>query len=267
MNFLRRTSGMVSGPPLLAMRFLYVPTVRPIICYGCAICCLRGSGVLWPLSNTLMKQLISLEYQCLKHIAGAFAGISKEFLNKELHLQPLNIYLESRAESFRAQRLDPDLYTKVAQVAQLRAWKPLEGNIKDNDKRPYAVLDRQARILQTAAAQRLWAENSRKRDNAVRNDWMQPKVRAKFINACAREGAELRASENWRTYKKVKQTDRGKDEPALWDEWGKKVLGYYRNMPRAQTSILLQCRTGVGGLRAYLHRINVSSQIIDVGSN
>ena len=241
------------------MRQLYLTKVRPIITYGCASWFLRGPDVKWKLSNSLMRELESRQHQWLVQIAGAFKQIHRQYLLKELYIEPLEVHLERCATAFRARARGLN-----TQRHRLQYWRPLVGKVQSStpgslQQHLYFVLDRRARQLQDIARKRLTKGNGAvgKRDNAVRKDWEDQKDRAKAINTCAQEIAECRASEIWRVWRTERQADRRKDQPALWSAWGKKNLSLYKDLPRAQSNILLQCRTGVGGLGAHLFRCKV----------
>lgn len=244
------------------MRHLYLTKIRPIITYGCAIWFLRGPDVKWKLSDTLMRELESRQYQCLQHIAGAFKGISQQYLLKELHIEPLEVHLERCAMAFRARALasSPSTYTQ-----RLKDLRPVAGNLRPSTlsnlwQHPYHVLDRPARQLQVKARERLLEGNEKTPKNTVRQDWENPKHRARAINAYARDLAERIASERCRLWQTEQQADRRKDQPALWSERKMENLWRYKNLTRAQSTILLQCRTGVGGFRAHLFRCKVRFQ-------
>ncbi|CCF34437.1 hypothetical protein CH063_06429, partial [Colletotrichum higginsianum] len=46
--------------------------------------------------------------------------------------------------------------------------------------------------------------------------------------------------------------------PALQEGWGRQSLEYYKGLPRAQSTMLLHCRTGVIGLKSYLYSLNTA---------
>ena len=248
-----RISNSVWGFPLLHLRHLYIAIIRPIIAYGCAVWFLRGQGVYWGLSIALIKQLQSLQYQCLVRVAGAYKQISAQYLLKELHVQPIEIYLEGRAQAARARARSPDLDN---QTVSLRSFPSVVGNIRKVKVHPYDILDMQALNLQRKAKQRL-LEGNNYRTHAQRQDWGNSKHRAKAISACVREMGESSAFQLWKDWKVERQTKRANDQPTLWDDWGKKNLARYKDLPRAQSSILLVCRTGVGGLRTHLLKCKV----------
>lgn len=233
------------------MRQLYLTLVRPIITYGCATWFLRGPDVKWRLSDKLLSELESRQYQCLVQIAGAYKQIPRQYLLKELCIEPLEVHLERCAMAFRARAFGPNTPRD-----QLQNWSPSVGKLRSPkpellQQHPYYVLDLQARQIHDIAQKRLGDGNKK--------DWEKQKVRAKAINTCAREMAEWQASEIWRTWRTERQTDRRKDQPALWSAWGMENLNLYKGLRREQSTILLQCRTGVGGLRAHLFHCKVCS--------
>ena len=131
------------------MRQLYVTTIIPVIVYGCAIWFLRGPDVKWSLSNSLLSQLESLQYQCFVHIAGTFKQIPAEYLLKEIFIQPLEVLLERHSIAFaaraRPRARDPPL-------EELKLPPTLKFPERED---PYRVLDRQAQQLRNVAREPL----------------------------------------------------------------------------------------------------------------
>lgn len=259
MSRLRCISAPTWGFSLLKMRQLYLCKVRPIISYGCAVWFIRGQDVRWKFSKSLMLQLESKQYGCLVQVAGAFKGIPREYLLKELYVEPLEIFLERCALTHVARNLaaSPKTRSKILEDSA----SPQKSSHRTLQSHPYHVLERQSQQLRGRAKERLARRDAalRPRKNVPLKASQDPKDIAKAINACAREDAEIRAERFWRKWRTERQAHTSKDQPALWDIWGKETLRYYENLPRAQSSMLLQCRTGVGGLGTHLFRVKVSS--------
>lgn len=261
MGRLRSISRSIWGPELLRMRQLYLTKVRPIIAYGCGAWFLRGSEVKWSLSNLMMQRLEWLQYECLVHIAGAYKRIPGQYLLKELYIEPLEIYLDRCALAFVARNRAPGPDTLIQDLRQ--SMSPQRHKWALLHQHPYHVLDRNAQKLQEVAQKR-WTQREaafRPGKKAAPKISGKPTGLAKTINACAREAAEYSADEHWKAWRNERQSSKGHDQPVLWSTWGKENLSRYENMPRAQSSLLLQCRTGVGGLRTYLYRLKVRLSI------
>ena len=257
MGRLRYVSGLTWGLSLLEMRQLYLAKVRPIISYGCAVWFYRGLLRPRKFSNTLLQQLESKQYQCLVQVAGAFKQIACEYLLKELHIEPIEIYLERCALAHVARSLDPLAPTRSKILKDSKSPNSLQYECLL--RHPYHLVDKKAQRLRERAQEHLRQRNDI--GHRCKNGSLDPskdtRILERTINDCARQDAELRAEEFWRAWRTERQADRKKDQPALWDNWGKSNLRYYKNLPRAQCSILLQCRTGVGGLKTHLIRFKV----------
>ena len=229
------------GTSLKRMRQYYVTKILPMIAYGCGIWFLRDPHGKRQLSDSLMKSLESLQYQCLRRVAGAYKQTSAQQILKELHIYPLDIELERRAMAFRARIFDPKatISLEPCRTSSGRSRPRLRIHWEDH---PYHALDRQAEALYWSAKRRLEATNTalRKCNRPVRRSWMNAKDRSRAINACARGEAERHASERWEMYRVNQQDHKHKriSQPVLWDCWGKMNSQRYKNLSRARSSIL-----------------------------
>ena len=235
------------------LRHLYIAGIRPIIAYGCSIWFQRGVGARWNLSEALIKRLKDLERRFLIRVAGAYKQIATHYLHKELHIQPMPTYLESQALAARARARPHDLDNRTCALRPCPAEVRKIGNAPVH---PYDMLDKHALDIQRQTKQRLLEGNTHCKPHERKN-WENPKHRAKAINACARARGEDIASRSWKTWKVERQATGGRDQPVLWDNWGKQNLVRYKGLTRAQSSILVVCRTGFGGLRTHLFHCRV----------
>jgi len=245
MGAFRGISGAVWGANLYNMRQLYVTKVRPIISYACAAWFNRGAGVAvpWQLSRKLIDDLESLQYRCLVQVSGAMAKTSYNVLLKELDIESVEVFLHRVSIAQRAQSLDTPEYKELEALWLARLDKvPSSARVCEH---PYRVLFDDARDLAEEARRSLLPDESAWLDTARRN---------RAIKRCARQRATAAMSERWEAYRMVP----GKKEcPALVEPWGPRSLRFYRGLPRAQSTMLLRCRTGRIGLRNYLFFINV----------
>ena len=252
MYHLQRISGAVWGPPLLQMRQLYLAQIRPIVSYGCAVWYLRGQDVRWGFSSALLAELESRQYQCLVQIAGSFKQISRECLRKELHIEPLELLLERQSSAFRARALEWDF--QQVRPPQSQKARPV------SRQQPHVALERRAKQLLAMA----WEYFEERKGTAIdrwirapKTTWKSPKDRAKAINGWACIVSEVQCSQWWGGYRDERQFSRVNNQPVLWNDWGVGNLAYYRDLPRPQSTLLLQCRTGVGGFGTHLFRFKV----------
>ena len=83
------------------------------------------------------------------------------------------------------------------------------------------------------------------------------------IDICAQKHAEETMDDQWRQYQRRPTTYGSLSTgrlPVLEEAWGPQSLEYYRGLSRAQRTMLLHCRTGRIGLRAYLHAIHADPE-------
>lgn len=257
-----RFSTSTWGMEMYKLRRFYLSRVRPTIEYGCPIWFRRGENVRWQLSRALIDDLEIIQNQCLTQVAGAFKKTPREFLRKELYIQPLEYHLQQTASSQRARALG----------AEDMSLTMLPRNAFDYTLRAEAIklrLDAQESMYKMNKA--LLEQNT----SAKLRYWSDSKHRNRAINKEAGAKADAKAASDWHNWS-VKRIVRpsGDDRPALQEDWGKISLGYYRGLTRAESSILLQCRVAAIGLRAhsYLWKTNVCgliwvvcTRLIDLG--
>ncbi|KAF1992667.1 hypothetical protein P154DRAFT_452441 [Amniculicola lignicola CBS 123094] len=80
------------------MRQLYITKVRPVTSYRCGAWFINGlkpgGGLIrWSISKGLLKQLARLQNSCLTQIAGARTRTSSQILQKEPHIEPIDVFL------------------------------------------------------------------------------------------------------------------------------------------------------------------------------
>lgn len=262
MQYYSRLSRPTWGMSLFAMRRLYLTNVRPKLTYACATWFLRGPAR-WTLNDKLVGKLESAQYQCLMLVAGAFSQTARLYLRKELNIEPLEIHLERCASAARARALDPNIQEDPSPIREFPRANMPPSMLKKFLRHPYYVNDCQAKKVQRKAWEHLTEHNDavgQCNSTAPPKDWGNQKHRAKAINLSARLIAEKSASDEWRAWRTTRLMNRRKNAPALWDEeWSRKSLNLYRHLPRAESTILLQCRTGFMGLRSQLYRMKVST--------
>ena len=252
--YLKRISGSTWGVSLHGMRELYLTKVRPIISYGCAVWFIRGKGIgrSFEFGTKLIGELESLQYECLKEISGAYKRTSRRCLLKELWIPSIESYLRTTAMGFRARMLD----TEHAQVLHDNRFKELPGvqNLIPRSKleeHPYHILDVEAKKF-LEDAQRHWQQTPYANLN-----WDNPLTRKDAIKAYSRELREQVNSASWKRY----QHDcwlKGRQQLYLSEGWGRQTLDYHKGLSRAQSSMLIQCRTENIGLNSYLFRCSTA---------
>lgn len=257
MGYLLRMGGSTWGPPLCQMRHLYVTKIRPMIAYGCPVWFLYGKGVKWSISNPLLKELNSLQYQCLVQIAGAYSKTCGDYLHKELYIESIETFLTRTAMAFRAREME------IPESELLSGNQGLPGSSEtctSSTRRPsspyviahpYDVLDAEAENVLRAVRKQLQNRTS----NAAKI-WADPKERAKAITKYLRKVSNDINAKHW---DECREQRRGSwhERPILLERWGSHNLKYYEGLSRPQSTMLLQCRAGFNGFKKHLKLINV----------
>lgn len=251
MQYLQRISGSVWGPSLCKMRQLYVAKIRPIISYACASWFMHIDGVRlkFGITEALIEQLESLQYQCLLQISGAMKHTSRQVIEKELHVESIRVFLCRMGASQRARALsDPD-HDMVLQITTPPYWEspPLFVH-------PYRILENFSQGLKAETLSKL---RELKKESEVLEIWSNPTRQKKAINSHAVHKSQEWSARLWDTYRRKRAQERKPRTEAVDDGWGPSTLGYYKPLTRAQSTMLLHCRTGVIGLNHYLFSIGL----------
>ncbi|KAM5347429.1 hypothetical protein ACJ41O_010434 [Fusarium nematophilum] len=251
LRYLRRISGTIWGLNLQATRQYYLTKIRPTITYACAAWFMYSPNqkLNWAISCGALKRLDDLQYRCLKQVSGALGSCSARVLEKELHIDSMRVFLyrlmlAQRAKSLQALGQLP--YVQPVHVT------PTSSSLKAH---PCQILDKEAQGL----CDRAWKRLARYLDgnpDQLAAQWLNPKRRKRTIDKCAIEEAEKRSAEVWDDYRRdrARRHSAERHRPrALEEGWGLKTFKYYKGLSRAQSTMLLQCRTEFIGLNGFLH--------------
>ncbi|KAF4460146.1 Zinc knuckle [Fusarium albosuccineum] len=263
LRYLKRISNSVYGLSLKAARQIYVTKIRPTISYACQAWFIytwsKTGG--WRLSAENLQRLDKLQHTCLHAVSGSFRRCAKRVLEKELHIEPIHIFLYRTMMAQRAKLIKP------------KGHFPFVGDVDRPEPTlvaeapPYERIDVEASVV----CQRAWDRLS----HGIEDDrllpiaqWLDTKARNRAINRAAREQALEQCRAEWQKYLDERANrrltrpqdypfEKNKDPPAaLVGGWGPGSLRYYRGLTRAQSSMLIQCRTEFIGLNAFLHKVN-----------
>ncbi|KAF4977138.1 hypothetical protein FDECE_18391 [Fusarium decemcellulare] len=249
MRYLRRIAGATWGPSLVRMRQLYAMKIRPIITYACGAWFVFSHQVqfIWSLSKQQIHQLERLQHRCLRWVAaaGAFGNTCGKVLEKELHIESLEVLLDRLAMTQRATVLESPEHMLLVFIR----GRPRPG--RDARTHPYHELDAFASVLRAAALMHLVSVNG---EEDSRKRWANPIGRDAVIRAYAKQEATVRSAERWDQYRDERVQKGKRQIPAVVENWGKKSLGYYSTLTRAECTMLLQCRTEFIGFNSHLFR-------------
>lgn len=257
--YLSLISGSTWGPDLHTMRKLYLTKIRPVFTYACGAWFIRRrhgeSKLRWPFCQELVNKLEALQSFCLHKISGAFIRTGGQILEKELNIQDIGTLLHSQASVQRAKAI----------FAADNRWRNRTRVLKNEHKNPSIVLFNDARSLTDCAFARLLASTNDDDAQQANERVMDEKKRTKLIKNYAHHLATGDCKKGWMDYVQKRRAERAlnaknnsrlKLPAALTEGWGRKSLGFYRDLSRAQSTMLLHCRTEVIGLNAHLNKIS-----------
>ncbi|KAG5787022.1 hypothetical protein H9Q69_013907 [Fusarium xylarioides] len=263
MGYLSFISGPHWGPNLKTMRLFFISKIRPVFTYACGAWFIRRERdedrISYQINNKQMKRLEDAQAFCLRKISGAFYRTAPQILEKEMFIENIWTVLHSQATLQRAK-----LFLSLP-----ASWKSDKtfNFLKSGVRNPYDDLNLDA----WACTINLHEAINFQEDPSSREEGLEalddPKTRnvklKKFIKVRATRSCMVR----WEKYVRQRRLDRALTSrgdnsaqlpAALLEPWGKKSLRYYgENMSRAQTTILLHCRTEFIGLKSHLSKIGI----------
>ncbi|CAH0002271.1 unnamed protein product [Clonostachys byssicola] len=270
-GYMKRISGPTWGKTLWQMRQLYLTSIRPIISYGCgAWFSPPGENrIKWRLTKHRMAQLETLQYRCLLAVSGAMNGTSRETLLTELGIPSLEVYLGQQAKMYRTRMLDTPEYKELERI---RMRFPL-GKVKAAyNRHPFHLLFCEANALRGLAEEneltKLKAEFIKSQAKSTRSK-AKPEVFSpsqkqlrQAIKRFISKNADARSRTEWKAYIDAHKNglrtymDGWVDHPGFQlvnPKWHHNNFKLYKDLRRAESTMLLHCRTGCIQLRHYLH--------------
>ena len=267
----RLLSKSTAGASFENMRKLYLVSIQSVIAYACPVWFVpkdkEGSNYFIP--KYLINRLEVLQRNCLRQVAGCYRSTESALLYNELYIQPIKTYLHWRVLSFQAQILD------TRHWYALRKWRetpvrPPTHKLYNESKRsllsklearhPYQILDNLAAQFKQSTLATLrkeiqmwrWEENEAYRKKKI----------TKYTTGSAKYEAQIL----WDTHRwKVLKENRKKywATPAYQEDGLGNAVEHYKGLSRAESSILIQCRTGAIGLNKHMHKIKASCPSLD----
>lgn len=254
LKYLQRISGSIWGIDLKAARQIYLAKIRPTISYASVAWFVFSPNqrLNWALRSEYIKRLQRLQYDCLKKVSGALGNCSARVLEKELNIESIHVFLYRLMLSHRAKSLE--VLGRPPYVSPVHV-SPKSPTLAAH---PCQLLDREAHDLCMRAWQQL-ARNLGGDAQKLAAKWLDPKTRKEAINKCAKQDAARRSAEIWDNYRR-KRAAKHADSAfprALVEDWDPKSFQYYQGLTRAQSTMMLHCRTEFIGLNDFLHRKKV----------
>ncbi|KAF5598246.1 hypothetical protein FPCIR_3268 [Fusarium pseudocircinatum] len=263
MGYLSFISGPHWGPNLKTMRLFFIHKIRPVFTYACGAWFIRRGRdedkISYQINNKQMKRLEDAYTFCLRKVSGAFYRTSPEVLEKEMFVENIWTVLHSQATLQRAKVLFPPR----------PLWRSDKSFnfLKSGVRNPYDDLNLDALACIINLFESINFDEDAKRRQEGLNSLADPKA----YNARLRKFIKVRATREcivrWEEYILKRRLDRAMTSrgnnsaqlpAALTERRGKKSLRYYdESMSRAQTTVLLHCRTEFIGLKAHLSKISI----------
>ncbi|RYC89278.1 hypothetical protein BFJ63_vAg7880 [Fusarium oxysporum f. sp. narcissi] len=102
-----RISGANWGMTLEKTRQYYICKIRPVISYACAawFVWVKKGGLHCSLPDGQIARLQKLQYKCIMLLSGAIRGTARVVLEKECHIDSIEVFLYRMSISFRAKSL------------------------------------------------------------------------------------------------------------------------------------------------------------------
>jgi hypothetical protein len=227
---LQRISASTWGATFVRARQIYTAVVRPAVSYGVSV----WRNPLETRAGKLMPILRSIQNSCLRTVAGAYRATPIRSLEVETYIPPVDIYLDSRVAAFQ-RRLENSRSYDIIQ----RACSNIRARLKSRVARRTKT---QGQLRKQWTEQRAVDQGDRTEDKQILYEWTQ----------------RWEIEQNRVNQKRVGR--RGKGE-TYWDlirpPPGRTILKLHQNLRKAESSALVQFRTGRTGLASFLYWIGV----------
>lgn len=274
---LKRAITSVSGPTVEKLRRMFLSS-RAIISHACAVWWVVRQGkskCRWSISQKLIDKLETEHSHWVKKLFGAYERTSPEVVRKEVFIEDLSVFLTRTARVYRAKNYNSHVGKAVRTF--LRPGFP-SVSPADRKRHPYkALYDEAKKLVLNPATEMLDSWRKKKNEQARKKnaeeeantngakkkeeEMEEEEKMRRFIKLCASVLSKTEMKDIWTTYvdkRRHSGRDFNKFPPALEGTWGSNNLYRHQDLSKAQSTILLHCRTGVIGLNASLHHMGVS---------
>lgn len=262
----RRISRPTWGLNLDEMRKLYKRAMLPIISYACPAWFIRAENCRWGLRVGLVRVLERLQYVALLHISGAMKGTASWLLHKEMYIIPIALHLQRRALTHRARKFDQPAEKMMRSIRH--AAFPGQIVPPDVSRHPYEVCYYYAQWVDTHAQAWTLARPTGTALGMKRTGWRNWGLRPWEVMRYIRRMIKDICQSQWRDYQKAHKESPSRITPAgavyqnrilaLEGNFTSASLEIYSHCTRANTTLMIQARTGIMPLKGFLHMIKVS---------
>ncbi|RKK96396.1 hypothetical protein BFJ68_g14402, partial [Fusarium oxysporum] len=267
-----RISGANWGMTLEKTRQYYICKIRPVISYACAawFVWVKKGGLHCSLPDGQIARLQKLQYKCIMLLSGAIRGTARVVLEKECHIDSIEVFLYRMSISFRAKSLmvRPYAFWFDKEPQHYQDGK-LHGKGDKYNNSAFDILNHKARLLVKEAGERFRATWKGPKETTVLEAWRNPVNRSKAIRQRAILQAAEASTEIWNAYLKDRRSRQITTyRPlALMEGWGRESLAYYQGMTRPESTLGMQLRTECVGLNWYLNKCHVLRDVKLPSSN
>ncbi len=216
---LTRTSASTWGATFVRARQIYTSIVRPMLTYGASSWHTPAVG-----TNRAPKgvagKLSSIQNKCLRTVAGAFRATPTYSLEVETFVPPIDLYLNNRIAAFQARLQNSSSYETIKQSCA-------------TIQRRLRLRPQRRPVLTLGEERHRWAE-ARAADTPIAQQLIQEWTTRWLV----------RPNSDW---------DQVQDPPC------KAILRLHHGLKKAESSVLVQLRTGRIGLAHFLNKARVPS--------
>jgi retron-type reverse transcriptase len=252
---LTRTTASTYGITLSMARQVYIAVIRPAIGYGSPI---------WhtPTSNLKPKGPItniqSQQNQCLRRVLGAYKATPIRQLETEAWVPPLDIWLNGGTAQFQKQLITSSINTQIQEACDI-----IKSKLKYRSLRQRI---RPSTIIRTTKGEerRRWVEKWLQLSNPSNSLQAQNQNQNQDNSKWSKNTIKKRVLQEWRERWDKGRTIEGRLQIANNQDWipedtppNKKILSLHKDLRKAESSILIQARTGKIGLNKFLYQRRV----------
>lgn len=213
------------------------------------------------LTKGRLETLELLENKCLVQVAGAYQKTDRMVLRKELNIESIEDYFGRIGATYRMKNIGSAYLDALAKAQQ--GEMRTRQNHRCKFQNPYVLLYGKAKQeLEMVKAQYTGKiEDNKLILQQVKQAGSIPEV-AKLIAKHNMEQCTIKCAEKWKAYVIKKSNNRSYIPTAYKDGWGPQSLKYYRHLDRAESTMLIQCRTGAIGLNSWLNKMNSDKKTV-----
>jgi hypothetical protein len=255
---LTRTTASTYGITLSMARQVYTAVIRPAIGYGSPIWH-TPTSTLKPKGPTITIQ--SQQNQCLRKVLGAYKATPRRQLETEAWIPPLDIWLNGGTAQFQKQLITSTMNTQIQEACDI-----IKSNLQYRSPRQRT---RPTLIRVTKGEERKrWVEKWLQSSNPPDPLQAQNQNQAQAHNQWNKDTIKKRVLQEWR-----ERWDKGRSieiQPQTVNDqdWipednppNRKILYLHKNLRKAESSILVQARTGKIGLNKFLYQRRVPEYV------